>query len=385
MFLSNPARFSTGRREVNEGFHGMRSVLFWAVMGLAMLVLMTAGLIRWELAAPGVSPLFLDAEGNPRGQTYNTVVTAHGWFGVVLMLLAGVWLGNLAVPDGARLHRLWIWPGTVLAAGLLAVLAYLLFADGSYSIFGEGWVFQLSLSGGAVSNTPLASPTHVVPMPASLLLPGLVALGLAFLLLGSFARIGSRPGFRWAAVLAALLTLGVTGIYLTTILPEDPVFGQIVFFMPLLVLTAMLSIILTDALPAWAPLLVIGAIAMLVSSMVLSVFGGYGYYDDTMTEVAIQHLGPGMLVWFVIAAGLVSRYRLTPGGAMPWILGAALVVTHLLAFAPLVQLGDMGMPRRYIDYPEAFARLNLLATGGAALLLVTLLAGLVTILRRRRP
>lgn len=363
----------------------MVRVLFWAVMVTAMLVLLTAGLLRWELATPGVSPLFQTADGQPASNRYTTVTSLHGVFATLLMVLTGLWLGKMSVKDGAWLHRVWIWPGLLIAVALVALSGLALFAPAAPATApgeGIGWVLYPPL------NDPATTPAwaiwlHFDPLLVGALSPAGMAMGTTFLLLGGFARIGTKEGFRIWALLGALIALGVAFVYGRMLWMEDPQFGLIIFWLPLTVLLAMLSILLIDDTPGWAAVMALGTLAVIICMVGFMSFGATFLYPDSYTNVANTHTGPALFLWVMLTAGLVSQFRPRRSGWLIWTAPIAITLTTLLAFVPQFQLGSMGMPRRYIDYPDSFAQKNLIASGGSALLVILLLALLVLILRRR--
>src|SRR5262249_61424720 len=59
---------------------------------------------------------------------------------------------------------------------------------------------------------------------------------------------------------------------------------------------------------------------------------------------------------------------------------AGVFMGFFLTFFPQFLLGNMGMPRRYWSYPERFQALNVLSTGGAFLLGMSLVVAFVHIL-----
>lgn len=93
---------------------------------------------------------------------------------------------------------------------------------------------------------------------------------------------------------------------------------------------------------------------------------------DTYYVVAHHHFLAGMAVPFAVMAGLVAHYpsMMASLGAMivGWVGLLLSTVGTLVTFFPMYWLGLMGMPRRYVDYPEMFAQMNAISSTGAAIL-----------------
>jgi heme/copper-type cytochrome/quinol oxidase subunit 1 len=90
----------------------------------------------------------------------------------------------------------------------------------------------------------------------------------------------------------------------------------------------------------------------------------------------------GLYFWFPKVFGRRLSERLGKLHFWSWVIG------FVLTFLPQYQLGALGMPRRYVDYPAnpGWPELNLLSTAGSLLLGVgTIPFLLAVVLALRRP
>jgi cytochrome c oxidase subunit I len=125
---------------------GRLYLLFSALAGVCAVALSIV--IRLELQAPGVQFL-TDSSGQPDGQLYNTIVTAHGVLMMFFVMIPATFggLGNFFVPlmigapDMAfpRMNNLSLW---LFAAGLTLFTSSLLIGNGA----GTGWTLYPPLS-----------------------------------------------------------------------------------------------------------------------------------------------------------------------------------------------------------------------------------------------
>ncbi|TNC50048.1 cytochrome c oxidase subunit I [Rubellimicrobium rubrum] len=106
-----------------------------------------------------------------------------------------------------------------------------------------------------------------------------------------------------------------------------------------------------------------------VTGVVLSQAPIDRYYHDTYYVVAHFHYVMSLGAVFAIFAGLYFYLPKFTGKMMPEWVGrthfALMFVGANLTFFPQHFLGRQGMPRRYIDYPEAFATWNYVSSIGA--------------------
>jgi cytochrome c oxidase subunit I len=115
-------------------------------------------------------------------------------------------------------------------------------------------------------------------------------------------------------------------------------------------------------------------------------------WHDTYFVVAHFHfiMVGGTLTAFLAAAHywLPKMFGRTYSERMGLLTSFGVFVGFLLTFVPQFLLGNAGMPRRYYSYPEQYAPLNVLSSGGSYLLagaLVLTLVNLLVALRWGRP
>ncbi len=104
---------------------------------------------------------------------------------------------------------------------------------------------------------------------------------------------------------------------------------------------------------------------------------GDPYFHDTYhVHVHISYLAPIGAVYAALALPLWAIHRWRPCRAWGLWLFLAFHVAVILIILPIEALTSVGMPRRYVDYPQVFHWINLAATAGAILgaLVLTLTA-----------
>ena len=108
-----------------------------------------------------------------------------------------------------------------------------------------------------------------------------------------------------------------------------------------------------------------------VTGIVLSQAAVDRYYHDTYYVVAHFHYVMSLGAVFAIFAGVYFYFPKMTGRMYPEWAGKlhfwAMFIGANLTFFPQHFLGRQGMPRRYIDYPEAFAYWNVWSSWGAFL------------------
>ncbi len=108
-----------------------------------------------------------------------------------------------------------------------------------------------------------------------------------------------------------------------------------------------------------------------VTGIVLSQAAVDRYYHDTYYVVAHFHYVMSLGAVFAIFAGIYFYFPKMTGRMYPEWAGKlhfwTMFIGANLTFFPQHFLGRQGMPRRYIDYPEAFAYWNLWSSWGAFL------------------
>ena len=108
-----------------------------------------------------------------------------------------------------------------------------------------------------------------------------------------------------------------------------------------------------------------------VTGIVLAQAGVDRAYHDTYYVVAHFHYVMSLGAVFAIFAGIYFYFSKMTGRAYPEWAGKLhfwmMFIGSNLTFFPQHFLGRQGMPRRYIDYPEAFAYWNVISSYGAFL------------------
>lgn len=376
----------------------MVRVTGFVTLALALIWAAAAMLIRAELMAPGVDVLG-DPDTANAGSRYNMVVTLHGVGGTLFSIALGLWLGALAAARGARAALIWVWPGLVLLALLIAAILLVTVLSSQPSSAGVGWTLDPPLSTEA---GPGAIVPETLPFDARLVLvlPTTIAQAAwayAFVILGGISlavtTLDSRA-LRLTFIGAALIyALGWGGYaYVRTALWNGRAFafgydsllsGSLLAMIAATVLLT-LSLIALPRLAA-AAYLVAGAVFSVVvqQDLRLVTIGIDRAYHDIYYVVAYDHILLSLLAIFAGFAALSAALKVRlPSWALA--LHAGLLALALLAtFLPQSILGLRGMPRRYIDYPEVFAYWNRVSSIGARVFAALALTGIALIWARR--
>ncbi|HBF90800.1 MAG TPA: cytochrome c oxidase subunit I, partial [Hyphomonas atlantica] len=233
--------FSTNHKDI-----GTLYLIFALIAGIIGYTL--SGLIRWELAEPGVSVLtqFVAGEGDVAIQNakhfYNTVITYHGLIMIFFMVMPaliggfGNWFVPLMIgaPDMAfpRMNNISLW--LTVAAFVLACISMVV-PGGPGNGFGGGWVLYPPLS----STTGHAGPAMDV-LILSLHTAGIAsilgAINFIVTILNMRApgmTLHKMPLFAWGVLITAvllLLSLPVLAAALTMLLTDRNFGSQ--FFVP---------------------------------------------------------------------------------------------------------------------------------------------------------
>nr|WP_233343081.1 cytochrome c oxidase subunit I [Hyphomonas sp. Mor2] len=495
--------FSTNHKDI-----GTLYLVFALVAGIVGYSL--SGLIRWELAEPGIGPLtgiveMLYGSTGPQAieqakSFYNVVITYHGLIMIFFMVMPaliggfGNWFVPLMIgaPDMAfpRMNNISFW--LTVAAFILACISMLVPGGNGVNGFGGGWVLYPPLSSSAGHAGP-SMDLLILSLHTAGIASILGAINFIVTILNMRApgmTLHKMPLFAWSLLVTAillLLALPVLAGALTMLLTDrnfgsqffdpsgggDPIMFQHLFwffghpevYIMILPAFGLISHIVStfSKKPIFGYLgmayamVAIGAIGFIVwahhmytvgmpsdmkayfvaATMVIAVPTGIKIFSwiatmwggsidfsvpmvwaigfiflftvggvtgvvlanagidhalhDTYYVVAHFHyvlslgavfgLFAGWYYWFEKMFGL--KYNKMIGYAHFWIM----FIASNLIFFPQHFLGLNGMPRRYVDYPEAFSLWNSVSSMGYALSMVATLLfffGLFEAMIRRR-
>jgi len=365
----------------------MTRTLFFLTALVGMLFALTAVFVRYELAYPGVSPLFQTTAGTPDGQMFNTVSIMHKFTGFFAVMLLGTTMISAARDKDAPFGRFFLTLAGVICAVTAAGLLLAVFPlNDRAEIRSTGWVLYPPL-------TAYQNPTYLTQLLKAGTLPSalplyaaslLLALATSLLYLGAYVMLSVQNSFRLSGLVGFFAVLLVSLPYFTVMGGTD-INTPIVYF-PMLALpfVGMASIRLVDAAPPWLLLLTLGTLTALVTTAgVVIAFNQDAALNGTMAEAALHYMFPLGLAWYAMPALILFRQNSTMPPLSVLGLFGGLTVGLAAWITPLVMLGRRGQLTLYVDYPDPFAGANLHATT-AAFVFVPLYLAVIIIARRSR-
>lgn len=205
-----------------------------------------------------------------------------------------------------------------------------------------------------------AKPSRIWQMAsvAALLAAPVFTLGMAMNAFGEFATPFLAPPAFYGAVDGVLLPQAIAG----------------------LIVLVCVAVLVPRVRRAVVVLAIGSAMAVVLAvnhSLVLLRAASDGVLHDTYFVMAADHMA-GVAVMLNILGGLAAWSIRWEGASRFWFgitAGAAVLFVACAVDAVATQLGLMGMPRRYMDYPEAFAGLQM----ALALLSFALVAVLIAV------
>ena len=370
----------------------MVRIISACLIAFGVVALASAAFIRFELAEPGIGPTAALTLTSNTGWFFQQLVTIHGKLALIAYLFVGLLMGAVSVRDNGAPDRVWIWPGLGVAVVALGGLVALSVPLGQHP---SGWALYPPATGyfDPVSGEPsqISVFLQFVTSDAFLLAVanGAVVAGAASLLF--------RPNAPQSAVFVGLVALA--GVAISLGFTATFFFGQAVFIsllsdhvlqtlVPIVVLwltmlvQSIRRVVPIDPYLSVAGLMVATSIPPIV---VLSVQEIDRAYHDTYYVVGSIHLS---LTGFALFAGFIALRHLVRSSLRPiwlWLHAFALGIAQVVTFFPQYVLGRQGMPRRYIDYPEAFEFWNQISSTGAIALALLVARGVFVMARFRAP
>lgn len=308
---------------------------------------------------------------------------------LTLMSLA-LWLGATAQRGGAWWPRLWLWPGLLMVAGIIAGVLLLALTPAPVS---ADWVLYSPRGEPEGAGFSWWVLRQMLPILPDLSLTVNVALGLAAL--GIVAQYETALQRQAVAALASgpavlLFAVAVTVQYAQQVSARGAADAS---WLTTPSIAALIALAVSLSLIFWrrpgAGYFAAGGLILLVGLFIgyrLARLGSQNVYHDTYYIVTHSHLVAGYFGIFALfgALSIALRPRLPR-----WLMalhGAALVASLAAASLPQYVPAQEGMPRRYTDYADAYTawtKVSEIATLCIAALVILGFAAMV--LRRSGP
>lgn len=350
-----------------------------------VLTALTALTIRYEMFEPGVTALFTDANGNPKGLLFNDLIFAHRMLCATAVMFLGALMTSLARAGGAILATPMMVLGTAAGLATLVMVVLSLFPLPIAPTPNEvGWILYPPL---ALPQTLLERLLTAIGLNPDLMLligPYIFLAALFGLFSGAFMMLATLPMTRWIGVIGMAFTA-------TALLPSFDRLGEMTNIEPIKAiypLAAVFVIIATAFLVKhprpWLIVLTLGtAIALGFHAVMLSRIDFY-YIHGTTVQLGLNYIFPLGLAWFALPAAILMYGDKEPPLALA--IATPFVITSALGawIAPMIAVGRMGQPHSYIDYPDAFADHNYTISIAVLAFVIAYPALLVTLRRASR-
>ena len=360
-----------------------RSLFFFTALA-AMLMTMSAVLIRVELAYPGVSALFSDAGGAPDGPRFLVTSVFHNLMAYFAAMLLGTTMISAARDKGALGSTLMLGVGVLLCVALASALVLSALILNGLAPDPRGWLATSPWFIDQRFDPTVFQLCCIRPKGASSLVPMLVFPATAMLYLGAYAMVSTLRGFRpigLFGIIATLAMLTLTGAEMTQRFGATDMPVMVVF--ALLPLLACAAVHLIDHATPWVMALFVVILVPVFAVVLVEALYEFSIRETTLVGVARDYIFPLGFAWLALPMLMIYRFG-TSLTAAHIVIGSAVIVLSLgLWIDPMIRVGLKGMPPAYVYYTDNYAPENLSITIGVGLFMLIYLAILI-ILRRTR-
>lgn len=368
---------------------------------VGLFALAAAMVIRLELLEPGVQVL-TDPAGRPDGALFSRLGILHGLastvFCVLPMMFAG--LGYAFVPAALGRQRTALRPLgwfalLALVVGFCFLIAAIFFVNGTPQATGTGWILYVPLSQVAYDG---ATSLRLANIGVGL---GLLSLALVSIDFIACMIVGRRDAEKraglsaWAFALCSFVFL--VGAFATLIVGASVRAASLAVVDPLNIFLLLVSLAVVVSAVSLGfrhggnflivPLLLALAYFSFVFygasiGVVLSQAGVDRALHDTYYVVAYSHFAYQSASLLAFFAGMNAVFPSI--GRQLWlgiVQGTLMVVGLIMTFLPQMFIGLQGMPRRYMDYADAFLTWNYVSSVGTFVIFVAVGLWFVILLR----